>query len=179
MRNCSFPDQKTVGGQITGDFLIGIIDEHSRIRPCLVGKDTLIVNRRKNRQVVMQAAHIVFTAMSRGGMDDTGTSVEGDIVRQNDQGFPLHEGVSAFAAFNITGRKGGEKFIAPVGHFPVEIGEGLLDQIFGHYPDFIPDRNGTVPVVGVKGDGKVGRQGPGGRCPDQRVYLAAGQLLGG
>ena len=75
-------------------------------------------------------------------------------------------------------RKSCHNLIAVLGHIRPKPGKGLFYQFFSHYPDLIINSYRCIGEVRVKGHCQVGRQGPGGGCPDQGIYLPVTQFVG-
>ena len=95
-------------------------------------------------------------------MDATRTCLQGDVVGQDDDGFPLQKGMAALESLQGAPLKGLQH---PVILHPQGVHHDVC-QPLGCNIDLTIGLGRHVLVGRVKGDGEVGRNGPGGGGPD-------------
>ena len=133
---------------------------------CIV-KGTVVLHRVVNVQAVGQARFVVFLAVAGGRVDASRSLDQGDVVGQNDDGIPGFEGVRALEPLQFLPLGFSQDFIMG----DTQLAHDLFYKALGQDPDFLSHFQGHVVEVGMKGDGQIGGQGPGGGGPDEDIHL--------
>ena len=129
------------------------------------GEFAIVIHRSINIKVVVYPHLIVFLSVSRCSMNAARPCFQGDVIACDQQGFPLNEGMAAFETFK--GRTG--ECVQDLVVFNFQCTQRPQEQTFSNNIDFILHLYCRIGKVGMKGDGKVRRQGPGGGCPDNNI----------
>jgi hypothetical protein len=79
--------------------VVGLENELSGKQVHLVGEHAVVVHRRIGIKSVLQPDIVVLTTMTRRGVNTAGARVQGDVLAQDDQRFPVIEGMAAALVF--------------------------------------------------------------------------------
>ncbi len=135
-----------------------------------VGREAaVVVDGRVDVDAVGDAGQVVVVAVARGGVDAARAVVERDVLGQDEERFAVDERVAGLEALELAARERGQD----LGRRPAELLGDDREEPLGHDVDVALDLGRGVLVFGMEGDGHVGRQGPGGRRPDDDVDAAA------
>ena len=129
-----------------------------------------MVDRTINRQAVALADDEIFLAVSRSSVYRAGALFKRDVIAEDAERLPLHKRMLKHGAFKL-----GAGEARKHGFLPTQLFAQLVEQAFSdnHYALWRIDRD--VFEFRMKADRQVGRHGPGGGRPDDRVYVFACQ----
>ena len=160
-------EESPVALHVLGDARVRVEDVQAGVARRPGDEFPVLVDGRVDIDAVGLPGQEVVVSVAGGGMHGPGAVLESDVFGQHEPGFPIDEGMPGREALQLAAGEGRQD----LGGAPVELlGDGG-EQAVGQDINFPSDFDGRVLVVGVEGDGHVGRQGPGCRRPDEDVGL--------
>ena len=150
---------------------VGLEDLEAGVAGHLGREAAVVVDGGVDVDAVGDAGQVVVVAVARGRVDRARAVLEGDVLGQDEERIALDEGVAGLEALELAAGEGREG----LGRGPAELLGDDGQKPLGQDVDVGPDFGGDVFVLGMEGDGHVGRERPGGRRPDEDEGPASGE----
>ena len=155
------------------DGFVSIVGLHAGEWACFFGEHAVIVEWRKDWQMIAAADNIVIDAVARRGVNAAGTCIEGDVGAVDDEAVTIEEWMAADKVFEV--------FAEPFSFNGVIFWQAdLLDDGFNEF--FCKNVALAIKIqqlifkFRIQADGFVGWQGPWGGCPDHEVCIFSGEF---
>ena len=169
VRDLGLLEERPVLLHVGGDAGVGLEDLEPGVARDVGREAAVVVDGRVDVDAVGDAGQVVVVAVARGGVDAARAVVERDVLGQDEERVAVDERVAGLEALELAAGERGQD----LGRRPAELLGDDREEPLGHDVDVALDLGRGVLVFGMKGDGHVGRQGPGGRRPDDDVDAAA------
>lgn len=155
------------------DGFVGIVGLHASEWACFFGEHAVVVERRKDWQMVAAADNIVIDAVARCGVNATGTCIEGDMGAVDDEAVAIEEWMAADEVFEV--------FAEPfpfdgVIFWQADLLDDGLDEFFCENIALAIKIQQLIFKFRIQADGFVGWQGPWGGGPDHEVCIFFGEF---
>lgn len=152
--------------EVFADGLVGIVGAKAGKWPGFFGENAIIIQWRKDWQLVALPDHIVIDTMARRGMNAASTGIEGDVSAIDDEGLSVEEWMLANDVFQILAA---EFLLNGVIGWQANGFDNSLHQFLGENVAVTVKIDELVGKFRIQADGFVGWQGPRGGRPNDKV----------